>query len=302
MALGYDRPLFILALDHRVPPHHRVFGVDERPAPSQRDAIAAAKAMIFDGFARAVGPDGPVDGAGILVDEELGADLARRAKANGWICAMPAERSGLPYFDLEYRDDFAHHIEAFDPDFVKILVRYNPDGAAANNDRSLAALAPLSSWLRDAGRKLMGELIVPAEAEQLAAVGGDPDRYDAELRPELTRRGILELQDAGVEPDVWKLEGIERREDCVLVAEAAGRDGRDGVGCVVLGRGADTERVEQWLRAASGVPGYLGFAIGRTLWERELQAHQAGAMTRQEAVDQLAQRYRRAIDVYTESR
>jgi myo-inositol catabolism protein IolC len=145
MAHGRDRPLFILALDHRVPPHHRVFGVDERPTPSQRAAISAAKTLIFDGFARAVEADGP-PGAGILVDEEFGADLARRARDQGWICAMPAERSGLPYFALEYGADFARHIEAFDPDYVKILVRYNPDGDATHNDVSVAALTGLSGW------------------------------------------------------------------------------------------------------------------------------------------------------------
>ena len=36
--------------------------------------------------------------------------------------------------------------------------------------------------------------------------------------------------------------------------------GRDQVGCVVLGRGADEAQVDAWLRAGAGVPGYLGFA------------------------------------------
>ena len=35
---------------------------------------------------------------------------------------------------------------------------------------------------------------------------------------------------------------------------------------MVLGRGASTEKVDQWLEAAAGVDGFVGFAIGRSIW------------------------------------
>ena len=107
---------------------------------------------------------------------------------------------------------------------------------------------------------------MPAEDAQLEQVGGDTDRYDAELRPELMRRTIVELQDAGIEADIWKIEGIDTQEDCERIADTARRDGRDGVVCVVLGRGADDAKVDHWLRQGAPVDGYAGFAIGRSIW------------------------------------
>lgn len=71
---------------------------------------------------------------------------------------------------------------------------------------------------------------------------------------------IKELQAAGVEPDVWKIEGLDHREDCVTIAATARRGGRDNVGCIILGRGSNDQKVVQWLRNAAGVPGFIGFA------------------------------------------
>ncbi|MGC2203983.1 MAG: DUF2090 domain-containing protein [Stellaceae bacterium] len=79
---------------------------------------------------------------------------------------------------------------------------------------------------------------------------------------------IKELQNAGVEPDVWKIEGLDRREDCAAVATAARRDGRDKVGCNILGRGSNEAGIINWLRAAAPVPGFISFAVGRnSFWD-----------------------------------
>src|SRR5207249_2730882 len=130
---------------------------------------------------------------------------------------MPAERSGQNMFDFQYGDDFGEHIERFDPDFTKVLVRYNPDGDLAGNREQLGKLKRLSDWLKARERRFLFELLVPAEPAQLEAVGGDADRYDAELRPELMARAMSELQDAGIEVDVWKIEGVEERSDCEML-------------------------------------------------------------------------------------
>ena len=89
-------------------------------------------------------------------------------------------------------------------------------------------------------------------------------------------RTIRGLQEAGVEPDVWKIEGLERREDCERVAAAARRGGRDRVGCIVLGRGEDDRKVREWLATAAAVPGYIGFAVGRTTFWDALADWRAG--------------------------
>ncbi len=183
----------------------------------------------------------------MLVDEQFGSTVPQEAKAAGLKLAMPAERSGQNMFDFQYGDEFGEHILAFDPDFTKVLVRYNPDGDAAENAEQLGKLKILSDWLKQNGRKFLFELLVPAEPAQLDSVGGDTDRYDAELRPELMRRAIVEIQDAGIEVDIWKIEGVDERSDCEMLAEQTRAGGRDGVTCVVLGRGADDAKVDEWL-------------------------------------------------------
>ena len=227
MALGYDQHLFLLAFDHRRPHLAQLFGVAGDPTPEEAARIGAAKAVVFAGFARALEEGAPAREAGILVDEQFGAEVARTALANGWICAMPVERSGTSSFDFEYGGDFAGHIEDFDPTFAKILVRYNVDGSKADNARSIEGLKKLSDWLQEHDRKLLCELIVPAEPAQLESVGGDEARYDTELRPALMRQAISDFQDAGIEADIWKIEGIDRRDDCEMIAEQArGRGAR----------------------------------------------------------------------------
>ncbi len=298
MALGYDKQLFILAFDHRGSFQKKMFGIAGDPTAEETAKIVDAKSVIFDGFVRALEEGAPTGEAGILVDEQFGADVARQALANGWICAMPVERSGINYFDFEYGDDFGAHIEDFNPTFSKILVRYNPDGNGPDNEKSLAGLKRLSEWLRSVNRKFLCELLVPAEPAQLESVGGDEGRYDTEVRPALMRQAIADFQDGGIEPDIWKIEGIDRREDCEMIAKQARTGGRDGVGCVVLGRGANTEKVEHWLRTGAGVDGYLGFAIGRTIWWDQLKGYLDGSLSRDDAASQISANYRRAIAVY----
>lgn len=301
MTLGYDQPLFLLAFDHRRPHLAALFGVDGDPTPEQTATIVDAKSVIFDGFRAALDAGAPSDGAGILVDEQFGATVARAALDAGQVCAMPVERSGLPHFDFEYGDDFATHIEDFGPTFAKILVRYNPEGDSTDNEQSIAGLTRLSTWLRATDRKLLLELIVPATPAQLAVLDGDVHRYTVELRPALMRQAMAELQAAGIEADVWKVEGIDRRDDCAMVAEQARTGGRDRVGCVVLGQGADAAQVEHWLRTCADVPGYLGFAIGRTLWWDHITRYLSGAISRAEAGREIAASYRWSIGVYRDA-
>jgi 5-dehydro-2-deoxygluconokinase len=211
---------------------------------------------------------------------------------------MPVEKSGQDMFDFQYGDQFGDHIESFDPDFSKVLVRYNPAGDAELNGRQAARLRTLGEWLHARERKFLFELLVPATGAQLGSVGGDPRRYDLELRPGLVVETIRAMQDAGVEADIWKIEGLDRREDCERVAGQARSGGRDEVACIVLGRGADADGVVHWLRQAAGVPGYIGFAVGRTLWWDELKGYVAGTLGRAEAADRIAGNYLRMIDAY----
>ena len=299
MNFGYDGKLCILAFDHRGSFVKR-FGVEGDPTPENLTRFADGKHLIFEGVEAALegGADPSVVGA--LVDEQFGgpAQVPEEAKAWGIKLAMPVEKSGQEEFDFEYGDDFSAHIERYDPDFSKVLVRYNPDGDAVMNQRQRARLRDLSDWLHEHDRRLLFELLVPAEEAQLASVDRDTDRYDAELRPELMCRAIAELQDAGIEADVWKIEGVDQRADCERIAAQCRTGGRDGVACVVLGRGADEAKVDHWLREAAPVEGYIGFAIGRSIWGEPLQAFLDSSTSREDAAAKIAENYLRFIAVY----
>ena len=300
MALGYDGKLFILAFDHRGSFQKKMFGIEGDPTPEQTETISDAKQLIFEGLQVAAGRGAREDATGVLVDEQFGSSVPEEARAQGLKLAMPAERSGQSMFDFQYGDDFGAHIEQFDPDFAKVLVRFNPDDPDTEmNERQLGRLKQLADWLRSNDRKFLFELLVPATDEQLASVDGDSDRYDAELRPELMRRAIEDCQKAGIEVDVWKIEGVDEQSDAAMLAEQArSGPGREGVTCVLLGRGASTEKVEQWLREASPVDGFIGFAIGRSIWWDALKGYLGDELERSAAASQIADNYLHFVRVY----
>jgi myo-inositol catabolism protein IolC len=299
--LGFDKPLYILPFDHRGSFQTKMFGWSGPLTPDQTAQIAAAKRVIYDAFIAALKTGVPAQKAGILVDEQFGAAILHDARANGYTTACPAEKSGQDEFDFEYGDDFAAHIEAMQPTFCKVLVRYNPEGKRALNIRQSERLKRLSDYLHEKSNSMfMFELLVPAEKEQLARVEGDKRAYDLGLRPELMAEAIERLQDAGVEPDVWKVEGLDRRQDCEKIVAAARRSGRDKVGCIILGRGENDQKVREWLAIASGVPGFIGFAVGRTSFWDPLVNFLAKKITREDAVNDIVRRYQEFVGIFEE--
>jgi myo-inositol catabolism protein IolC len=298
MQLGYEKKLYILAFDHRGSFQKKFFGIEGDPDPEQTAMIADAKHLIFEGMQRAVAAGADASVTGVLVDEQFGGTVPQEAHTQGLKLAMPAERSGQNMFDFQYGDRFGDHIERFDPDFTKVLVRYNPDGNAEENREQIQKLKRLSDWLHSKERKFLFELLVPAEEIQLQAVDASPERYDAELRPELMRRAIAEIQDAGIEVDIWKIEGVDERSDCEMLAAQARTGGRDGVVCVVLGRGANDEKVDHWLERAAPVEGFVGFAIGRSIWWSPLKEYVDGKIERSAGAREIAENYLRFVRVY----
>ena len=299
MALGYDGKLYILAFDHRGSFQKKMFGIQGDPTPEETERIADAKRLIFEGMLVAVGEGAEAGATGVLVDEQFGSNIPEQAREHGLKLAMPVEKSGQDDFDFQYGDDFPAHIEKFNPDFSKVLVRYNSDGDADMNKEQLTRLKRLADWLHDNDRKFLFELLVPATDDQLASVGGDSDRYDAELRPELMRRAIEDAQNFGIEVDVWKIEGVDEQSDAAMLAEQARTgEGREGVTCVLLGRGASTEKVEQWLREAAPVEGFIGFAIGRSIWWDALSGFLNDGLDREAAAKQIADNYLHFVKVY----
>ena len=301
MALGYDGKLYILAFDHRGSFQKKMFGIQGDPTPEEIEKITDAKKLIFEGMEKAVERGLDAKSAGVLVDEQFGSDIPELAKKHGLSLTMPVEKSGVNEFQFQYGDDFPAHIEKYDLLASKVLVRYNPDGDAEMNERQTERLKRLADWLHDNDRKFLFELLVPATDAQLESVGGDGDRFDTELRPDLMIRTIAAFQEADVEVDIWKIEGVDDRGECERIVAQARAGGRDGVVCVVLGRGASTDKVDEWLRAGATVDGYVGFAIGRSIWWDALKAFLDDSLERERAAEQIAENYLRFVKVYEEA-
>ena len=298
MSLGYDKALYLLPFDHRHSYVDGLFGFKPPLSASQSEEVVDSKQLIFEGFKQALAEGVPKEAAAILVDEEFGARILSDAHRRGLITALSVEQSGTDEFKFEYGDDFASHIEAFDPSFAKVLVRYNTEGDKALNLRQFRRLKQLCDYCQRSRRRFMFELLVPSTTDQLARTNGDKDVFDRQMRPQLMLQAIQALQAAGVEPDVWKIEGLDNRDDCERIVTIARRDGRDRVGCIVLGRGADEARVRSWLVTAASVDGFIGFAVGRTTFWDAVAGYRARRLTRNDAVTQIAQRLRDWVDVF----
>lgn len=290
-----DSALFMLAFDHRksIRP---LFGIAGEPGPEDRARITAAKELVYEGLLGAA-PRLPAGARpGLLVDEEFGTPVLERAQSEDVIAAVAVERSGQKEFQFEY-EDFGAHLERLRPELAKALVRYNAGGDRELNDRQLMRLRTLSDYLAGSDTDLLFELLVPPTEEQLAEVDGDSSRYDADLRPALVRTAIEQIQDAGIDVAIWKIEGIEATGDCESIAATCRRGGRSA-DCLILGRGADESKVEHWLTTAAPTPGFNGFAVGRTIWWDAIAAHLAGETDRPTTVETIATRYLHFVDVY----
>lgn len=294
-------PLFMLAFDHRRS-IRALCGISGEPTAAEAARISEAKRLVFEGLARARDELGSAGVPALLVDEQFGAQVLELARDEPIVTAVACERSGEAEFQFEYGDDFAEHIERVDPDLVKALVRFNPAGDPELNGRQLERLRRLADWLRDTDRELLFELLVPPTPGQLRSVGHDPDRFDLELRPGLVCDAVTEIQDGGVEPALWKVEGLDRRSDCERLAAVCRRGGRDHVSSLILGRGAVDQRVEHWLRVAAEVEGFGGFAVGRTIWWEAIARHGAGELDRAGVIAAIAERYLHFVDVYAAAR
>jgi myo-inositol catabolism protein IolC len=286
----HDDPVFIMAMDHRGSFGKTLFGVkDEQPTPEQRASMVDAKQLIYDGLAQAA-PDLSVGRAGVLVDEQYGEAVIEAVSRDAIVLAVPLEASGRDWFTLQWPDDWVEHLRRIRPDYAKVLVRDNPELPAEQRRDQLRRLTEVSASLRELGMPLIYELLVPATAEQLAQAGGDAARYDRELRPDLVTRLIAENQDAEIEPALWKVEGLETTEAALQVAHQARAGGRDA-DLIVLGRDAPVERLNHWLSVACQVEAFVGFAIGRSIWEDPIRDWTRGRLDDPQTSEQVAGKY-----------
>jgi len=296
---GYSQDLYILAFDHRGTITKGLLGVEGRePTQDEANKVSEMKKIIFDGFLKANEYGITGGDPAILVDETFGLEVQQKAKEMNIKFAAPVEKSGQKVFDFEYGDQFGEKINEVGADFVKILVRWNPDDEEDIRETQGNRIKELSDWLTENDKKFLLEFLVPATEEQLASVENDQARYDSEIRPKLAVKVVEEMRERGADPDIWKIEGLDTSEDCEKVAQAIRTGDREDVIAVVLGRGASDEKVNEWLRAGSSVEGYKGFAIGRSIFWDALKGFHEGEKSREEAVEEIAQSYLGFLSVY----
>ena len=293
--------LLVLPFDHRASLLAKLFGVKGREATAEEaQKYADLKKMVYEGFLKSLEKGVPKEKAAILVDEQFGSWILKDAKKRGIMTATPFEKSGQQEFDFE-NPDFAGQAERIKPTFMKVLVRYNPKGDKGLNKRQLERLKKISDYSKKNGKKFLFELLVPPEAKQLQELGGEQAKYDSQLRPKLMVEAIKQIQDFGVEPDVWKLEGVERVDDSKALVTACHRGGRIS-GIITLGRGENSEKVKEWLKVGAKVKGIIGFAVGRTVfWEPMRDLHDGG-ISREEAIERVKDNYKTLVDLWNSER
>ncbi len=299
--MGYTEDLLILPFDHRGSLLKKLFGIDGRePTKQEAQEYCSLKEMVFEGFLESLKLGVKKETAAVLVDEQFGAKILKDAQKLGIKTAMPIEKSGQNEFDFEY-SDFRGHINRVNPFFVKVLVRFNPEGEKELNKRQLERLKMASDFSKKIGKKFIFELLVPPEEKQLQKFDGNREKFDFELRPKLMVDAIKQIQNFGVEPDVWKLEGVEKIEDSKALVKQAQANGRTA-GIITLGRGEDAKKVKEWLKVGAKVKGIIGFAVGRTVfWEPMKQLHE-GKISRKEAAMLVAKNYKTLVDLWNSER
>ena len=301
--VGYGKDLFILPFDHRSSFEAGLLGIRGRQADSDEvEKLAAYKRVIYDGFLQALDQGVPVETAAMLVDQKYGEELLVDANKRAITTCTSVEKSGQAEFDFEYGDYFGRRLHDAAPTFAKALVRYNPEGDSTVNQNQQRRLKVLSDYAHSVGYKFMFELLVPATEGQLESVGQDRHAYDLRVRPQLTVRTIDELQGAGIEPDVWKLEGLDDAGAARSVVAQAQMGGRNRVGVIVLGRGEDENRVHDWLAIGARTKEIIGFAVGRTVFWQPLVDYKDGGISRAEAASRIAGTYQRLYKLFVDAR
>ena len=306
-SIGYDRQLFVQPFDHRGSFTKGFFGLKGQPeigaAEDQHSPVAEAKTLVYRGLLRSIELGVPADTVGILIDTQFGSHIIADAKRRGIPVSICVEKSGQPLFDFEYGSAWQDHLRYVRPDIVKVLVRHHPRVDEAGRREQMVRLKQISDFVHaHEDSYYMFELLVPATTDEDKAFG---DRYDAEQRPKLMIEAIQEIQEFGIEPDIWKIEGLDRAEDAKAVAaQTRSGAGREKVGNILLGRGSDKDSVHRWLKVAAPLDGYIGFAVGRTNFSEPLKAYLANpsADNAEAAIQQIAENYKGCVDVWLAAR
>lgn len=303
--IGYDKLLFVQPFDHRSSFTKTFFGYKGQPAiepaGEQFTRVAEVKTLVYRGLLKAIEMGVPRASMGVLVDAQFGSHIIADAKARGIPSAVCVEKSGQDVFDFEYGSRWEDHLRFIAPDIVKVLVRFHPKDDASVNREQLTRLKLLSDYVHAGDdHYLMFELLVPALTEEEKKAG---PAYDTEIRPENMVEAIRMIQDFGVEPDIWKIEGLDKREHAeAIVKQVRSTEARRKASCILLGRGSDKAQVHKWLKVAAPVPGFIGFAVGRTNFNEPLKQFLENRSAEAASVEAIGRNYKECVDIWLAAR
>ena len=219
MNLGYDQQLYILAFDHRGSFQKKFFGIQGEPDDEQTAIIADAKHLIFEGMLQAVGAGADASATGVLVDEQFGSTVPAEAHEKGLKLAMPAERPARTCSTSSTATTSAS-TSCVRSRLHQGAGALQPRGRRAENSEQLGKLKRLSDWLKRTTASSCSSCWCPPRT-----LSSRPSAATATATtpscPQLMRRAIAEIQDAGIVVDVWKIEGVDERSDCEMLVEQA---------------------------------------------------------------------------------
>jgi 5-dehydro-2-deoxygluconokinase len=281
--------LFVLPFDHRANFAQKLLGFPEDATPEQKAIVTEYKKIIYDAIWAAIGKGIPKEESAVLVDEIYGLEILKDAKARGLVTMQTVEKSGRDEFEFEYGGDFEEHLLAVEPTYAKALVRYD---VKKDNTVQLGKLKELSDFCKRSGIKLL--------IEPLMQLRGDQSDFDHNQRYKDLTLMMGEMQEVGIEADVWKIEGLyEKYQYEEVVRQARNLRSREHVEIIILGRNETKEHVIKWIEAGRDVEGVAGFAVGRTIFWQPLSQYKEGRIAREEAVRLIADDYFEYYKIFT---
>ncbi|MFA5368812.1 MAG: DUF2090 domain-containing protein [Candidatus Paceibacterota bacterium] len=279
--------LFILPFDHRSSFFKNIMGIKGKPSQKNIQQAKELKKIIFNGFLAGIQGFKNKKDFGILIDEKTGDEIISKAKKEKIIICLPVEKSGHS-FDFEYGNNFGEHIKKIKPNFIKALIRYNPENISLNK-KQLKKIKLLDDFCKKNKYPLIIELLVPPTPNDLKIYG--IKKYEQKIRIIKTIEAIKEIQNISI-PTIWKLEGFNKKDWLKII------DTTRKSKIIVLGRGESTQNVIKWLSDASLFDEIIGFAVGRTVFAEPLISYLNGDISKNEASLWIAVKFSFFVDLW----
>jgi myo-inositol catabolism protein IolC len=288
------KQLYILPFDHRSAFAEKILKKTGQLSPKEKKEISSLKDIIFRAFLKVYKNYPEKENLAILVDEEYGEKIISQAKKKNISLIIPQEKSGQKVFQFEYGERFKKHLLKYSPSYAKVLLRYNP--ANRNNNKAQRnRLKTFINFCRSSRIKTLIEVLVPATDKQLEKAK-TRENYDLNYRPDLTKIALAELIKDNIDPDIWKIEGMERKNDWKKIVDIVDDNAESKI--VVLGRGKNKKEVLNWLDTAKSQPETIGFAIGRTIFLNPLLEYKNKKINKARAIQKIADNYKFFINYW----